>query len=79
MMMCIPSFLCFFPSQVRSGEVVSNDEILSLARLFDDELMLSNLSKRELVLMCEFMGISSVGIDATLRWMLARKIEEIRK
>ncbi|PUZ76467.1 hypothetical protein GQ55_1G293500 [Panicum hallii var. hallii] len=68
-----------FLNKVRRGECVSNDEILSFAKLFNDELTLDNMSRPRLVNMCKYMGIRPFGTDNYLRFMLRKKLQDIKK
>ncbi|KQK00271.1 mitochondrial proton/calcium exchanger protein [Brachypodium distachyon] len=67
-----------FLNKVRKGERVSNDEILSFAKLFNDELTLDNMSRPRLVNMCKYMGIRPFGTDHYLRFMLRKKLHDIK-
>ncbi|XP_077227743.1 uncharacterized protein LOC143860808 [Tasmannia lanceolata] len=67
-----------FLGKVRTGANVSNDEILSFAKLFNDELTLDNISRPRLVNMCKYMGISPYGTDAYLRYMLRKRLAWIK-
>ncbi|KAJ9176061.1 hypothetical protein P3X46_011411 [Hevea brasiliensis] len=67
-----------FMNKVRTGARVSNEEILGFAKLFNDELTLDNVSRPRLVNMCKYMGISPYGTDAYLRFMLRRRLQEIK-
>ncbi|KAG8641545.1 hypothetical protein MANES_12G000200v8 [Manihot esculenta] len=67
-----------FMNNVRTGARVSNEEILGFAKLFNDELTLDNVSRPRLVNMCKYMGISPYGTDAYLRYMLRRRLQEIK-
>nr|AAW66005.1 Ca2+ binding protein cbp1 [Triticum aestivum] len=67
-----------FLNKVRKGERVSNDEILSFAKLFNDELTLDNMSRARLVNMCKYMGIRLFGTDHYLRFMLRKKLRDIK-
>ncbi|KAK9130388.1 hypothetical protein Sjap_010875 [Stephania japonica] len=67
-----------FLNKVRTGAGVSNDEILSFAKLFNDELTLDNISRPRLVNMCKYMGISPYGTDAYLRFMLRKRLQWIK-
>lgn len=68
-----------FMNKVRSGEDVSNEEILGFAKLFNDELTLDNISRPRLVNMCKYMGITPFGTDAYLRFMLRDKLRQIKE
>ncbi|GJM88753.1 hypothetical protein PR202_ga05310 [Eleusine coracana subsp. coracana] len=65
-----------FLNKVRRGERVSNEEILSFAKLFNDELTLDNMSRPRLVSMCKYMGVQPFGTDNYLRFMLRKKLQE---
>ncbi|XP_058737496.1 uncharacterized protein LOC131609724 isoform X2 [Vicia villosa] len=67
-----------FMNKVRTGARVSNDEILGFAKLFNDEFTLDNISRPRLVNMCKYMGISPYGTDAYLRYMLRKRLQEIK-
>ncbi|CAA0818430.1 LETM1-like protein [Striga hermonthica] len=67
-----------FLNKVRSGARVANEEILGFAKLFNDELTLDNISRPRLVNMCKYMGISSIGTDAYLRYMLRKRLQRIK-
>ncbi|KAG2693777.1 hypothetical protein I3760_08G111700 [Carya illinoinensis] len=67
-----------FINNFRRGGHVSNDEILGFAKLFNDELTLDNISRPRLVNMCKYMGISSYGTDAYLRFMLRKRLQQIK-
>ncbi|KAM0846014.1 hypothetical protein ACQ4PT_055951 [Festuca glaucescens] len=67
-----------FLSKVRKGERVSNDEILNFAKLFNDELTLDNMSRPRLVNMCKYMGVRPFGTDHYLRFMLRKKLRDIK-
>jgi len=66
-----------FLNKVRKGGHASNDEILSFAQLFNDELTLDNMSRPRLVNMCKYMGIQPFGTDHYLQFMLRKKLQEI--
>uniref|UniRef100_A0A2P2M539 Letm1 RBD domain-containing protein n=1 Tax=Rhizophora mucronata TaxID=61149 RepID=A0A2P2M539_RHIMU len=67
-----------FMNKVRTGAGVTNEEILGFAKLFNDELTLDNISRPRIVNMCKYMGISPFGTDAYLRFMLRKRLQEIK-
>ncbi|KAK1298319.1 hypothetical protein QJS10_CPB14g01663 [Acorus calamus] len=67
-----------FMNKVRKGGRVSNDEILSFAKLFNDELTLDNVSRPRLISMCKYMGIKPFGTDSYLRYQLRKKLAMIK-
>ncbi|KAA0047694.1 LETM1 and EF-hand domain-containing protein 1 [Cucumis melo var. makuwa] len=68
----------FYPPFLLKGASVNNEEILGFAKLFNDELTLDNISRPRLVNMCKYMGISPFGTDAYLRFMLRKRLQEIK-
>ncbi|KAK4421972.1 Mitochondrial proton/calcium exchanger protein [Sesamum alatum] len=68
-----------FLNRVRTGARVSNEEILGFAKLFNDELTLDNISRPRLVNMCKYMGITPIGTDAYLRYMLRKRLQSIKE
>lgn len=68
-----------FLNKVRTGAKISNDEILGFAKLFNDELTLDNISRPRLINMCKYMGIPPYGTDKYLRYMLRKKLQQIKE
>lgn len=64
--------------RVRAGQTLTNDEILSAARIFKDEVTLDTASRAQLVGMSKYMGLNSLGSDAFLRFQLRNKIRAIQ-
>ncbi|KAG2728264.1 hypothetical protein I3760_01G197100 [Carya illinoinensis] len=72
-----------FLNRVRRGTLVSNEEILGFAKLFNDELTLDNISRPRLLSMCKYMGIDTKlfkfsFMDAHLRYMLRKRLQRIK-
>ncbi|KAH8833810.1 LETM1-domain-containing protein [Flagelloscypha sp. PMI_526] len=73
------AFKDFF-SKVRStGESPSAVEIINVAKLFDDDLTLDNLSRPQLVSMCRYMGINAFGTDNFLRGAIRGRLLHLRR
>lgn len=69
-----------YPSQVRiTGESPTSQDIINVARLFDDDLTLDNLSRPQLVSMCRYMGINAFGTDNFLRSTIRGRLTTIRR
>ncbi|KAH7282921.1 hypothetical protein KP509_35G053400 [Ceratopteris richardii] len=67
-----------FMNRVRTGEKVSNEDILRFAKLFNDEITLDNLSRPRLISMCKYMGIKPYGTNSYLGYMLRSKLTWIK-
>ena len=68
-----------FIVRAQSGEPLNADEILKFAALFNDELMLDNISRPQLVGMCRFMALQPYGNDNFLRFQLRNKIRQLKQ
>ena len=71
-------FFFFFHPQVRKGESVSNDSLLKVLSLFNDELTLDNMSRAHLVSMCKLLGLVPFGNDLFLRFQLKNKLRQVK-
>ncbi|KAF3329404.1 LETM1 and EF-hand domain-containing protein 1 [Carex littledalei] len=67
-----------FMSKVRTGDSVSDHEILCFAKLFDDELVLDNLNRPRLLSMCNIMGIQHIMSDDEMRVLLASTLTQLK-
>jgi LETM1 and EF-hand domain-containing protein 1 len=66
--------------QLRStGETPSSGDIVNVARLFDDDLTLDNLSRPQLVSMCRYMAINAFGTDNFLRGTIRGRLLHLRR
>lgn len=52
------------------GESIPNEAVIRISRLFKDELTLGNISRPQLVTMCQFMGLVPYGTDGFLRFQV---------
>lgn len=68
-----------FMNAVRSGQSVTNEQIIKFAKLFNDDFTLDNINRTQLVNMCKFVGISPYGTDTYLRNQLRNKLREIKQ
>lgn len=67
-----------FIERARLGEPIPNESVLQIARLFKDELTLSNISRPQLVSMCQYMQLPPYGADSFLRFQLRNKLRMIK-
>lgn len=74
------SFLTKSYSQVRStGEAPSAQDVINVAKLFDDDLTLDNLSRPQLVSMSRYMGLNAFGTDNFLRGAIRSRLVNLRR
>ncbi|OJT07282.1 LETM1 and EF-hand domain-containing protein 1, mitochondrial [Trametes pubescens] len=73
------AFKEFFRKVRSTGESPSSQDIINVARLFDDDLTLDNLSRPQLVSMCRYMGINAFGTDNFLRGNIRARLLQLRR
>ncbi|KAG6854327.1 hypothetical protein C0991_008222 [Blastosporella zonata] len=74
------AFKEFFRKKVRStGESPSAQDIINVAKLFDDDLTLDNLSRPQLVSMSRYMGLNAFGTDNFLRGTIRSRLLHLRR
>ena len=69
----------FFRKVRSTGESPSNDDIIKVAQLFEDDLTLDNLTRPQLVSVCRYMQINAFGTDNYLRYQIRHKLNRIRQ
>ncbi|KAI0781308.1 LETM1-domain-containing protein [Trametes elegans] len=73
------AFKEFFRKVRSTGESPSAQDVINVARLFDDDLTLDNLSRPQLVSMCRYMGINAFGTDNFLRGNIRARLLQLRR
>jgi len=68
-----------FMAKVRAGKKVNNADILAFTKLFDAELTLDNLDKKQLEAMCRLLDIRVFGSVWVLRYKLEERLRAIQK
>jgi LETM1 and EF-hand domain-containing protein 1 len=69
----------FFRKVRSTGEVPSAADVIKVAKLFDDDLTLDNLSRPQLVSMCRYMGLNAFGTDNFLRGAIRGRLMSLRR
>ncbi|VDB99117.1 unnamed protein product [Peniophora sp. CBMAI 1063] len=69
----------FFRKVRSTGESPSTEDIVKVAKLFDDDLTLDNLSRPQLVSMCRYMGLNAFGTDNFLRGAIRSRLAQLRR
>jgi LETM1 and EF-hand domain-containing protein 1, mitochondrial len=67
-----------FIEKARRGEHIPNDAVVRISKLFKDELTLNNVTRPQLVSMCQYMGLQPYGTDSFLRYQLRSKLRAIQ-
>ncbi|KAJ7452507.1 LETM1-like protein-domain-containing protein [Mycena galericulata] len=73
------AFKEFFRKVRSTGESPSAADIISVAKLFDDDLTLDNLSRPQLVSMSRYMGLNAFGTDNFLRGAIRSRLLYLRR
>ena len=73
------AFKEFFRKVRSTGESPSAHDVINVARLFDDDLTLDNLSRPQLVSTCRYMGINAFGTDNFLRGNIRARLRALRR
>ncbi|KAF7304782.1 MRS7 family protein [Mycena kentingensis (nom. inval.)] len=73
------AFKEFFRKVRSTGESPSASDIISVAKLFDDDLTLDNLSRPQLVSMSRYMGLNAFGTDNFLRGQIRARLLDLRR
>ncbi|ORX59440.1 LETM1-domain-containing protein [Hesseltinella vesiculosa] len=71
-------FTDFFRKIRITGEQADTDDLLNVARRFEDELTLDNLTRPQLVSMCRYMNINAFGTDNFLRFQIRNRMRQIK-
>lgn len=66
-----------FIEKSRTNETIPNEQVMRMARLFNDELTLPNLSESQLRALCKYMGLPLYGNAAILRYQIRSKLRNI--
>jgi len=70
-------FKAFFRKVRSTGEQPDTEDIVKVARLFEDDLTLDNLSRPQLVSMCRYMNINAFGTDNFLRYTIRSRLAKL--
>ncbi|KAI9456449.1 LETM1-domain-containing protein [Russula earlei] len=73
------AFKEFFRKVRSTGELPSTEDIINVAKLFDDDLTLDNLSRPQLTSMCRYMGLNAFGTDNFLRGAIRSRLLQLRR
>jgi len=73
------AFKEFFRKVRSTGEAPSTHDVVNVAKLFDDDLTLDNLSRPQLVSMSRYMGLNAFGTDNFLRGAIRSRLINLRR
>ncbi|PGH18150.1 hypothetical protein AJ80_04537 [Polytolypa hystricis UAMH7299] len=72
-------FTEFFRKVRATGESPSQDDVITVCKIFKDDITLDNLSRPQLVAMCKYMSLNSFGTDAMLRYHIRHRMRQIKR
>lgn len=61
----------------KTGEQISNEEILKFSKLFEDEITLDSLTRPQLVALCRLLEMQPFGTNNFLRFQLRMKLRSL--
>ncbi|KTW29255.1 hypothetical protein T552_01210 [Pneumocystis carinii B80] len=68
-----------FFRKIRNGkEPPSQTDVISVSKLFRDDVTLDNLSRPQLVAICRYMNLNTFGTDPMLRYQIRHKMRQIK-
>lgn len=72
-------FTEFFKKIRTTGEAPSVEDVIKVCKIFKDDLTLDNLSRPQLVAICQYMNLNSFGTDAMLRYNIRHRMRQIKR
>ncbi len=69
----------FFRKVRATGESPTPDEVITVCKIFKDDLTLDNLSRPQLVGMCRYMNLNTFGTDMMLRYQIRHRMRQIKR
>ncbi|XP_050716554.1 mitochondrial proton/calcium exchanger protein-like isoform X3 [Eriocheir sinensis] len=70
-------FVSFFEKITKTGERISNEEILKFSKLFEDEITLDSLTRPQLMALCRLLEMQPFGTNNFLRFQLRLKLRSL--
>jgi LETM1 and EF-hand domain-containing protein 1, mitochondrial len=72
-------FMNFFRKVRSTGESPTQADVIKVCRLFKDDLTLDNLSRPQLVGICRYMNLNTIGPDTFLRYQIRHRMRQIKR
>lgn len=73
------AFKEFFRKVRTTGESPTKEDVIKVAKLFDEELTLDNLTRPQLVSICRYMQVNAFGTDNYMRFQIRHAMNRIRR
>ena len=72
-------FVEFFRKVRTTGESPTQAEIIKVCKIFKDDLTLDNCSRPQLVGICKYMNLNTLGPDGVLRYTIRHRMRQIKR
>ncbi|KAL5606404.1 hypothetical protein BROUX41_002821 [Berkeleyomyces rouxiae] len=72
-------FRRFFTKLRSTGEKPEDAAVIRICQMFKDDLTLDNLSRPQLVSMCRYMNLGTLGNDGMLRYQVRHRMRQIKR
>ncbi|PHH54502.1 LETM1 domain-containing protein mdm28, mitochondrial [Ceratocystis fimbriata CBS 114723] len=72
-------FRHFFTKLRSTGEKPEDSAVIRICQMFKDDLTLDNLSRPQLVSMCRYMNLGTLGNDGMLRYQVRHRMRQIKR
>ena len=72
-------FTEFFRKVRATGESPTQSDVITVCKIFKDDLTLDNLSRPQLVGMCRYMMLNTFGTDMMLRYQIRHRMRQIKR
>ncbi|WFD01764.1 LETM1 domain-containing protein ylh47 [Malassezia obtusa] len=73
------AFKEFFRKVRTTGEEPTKEDVIKVAKLFDEEMTLDNLTRPQLVSICRYMQVNAFGTDNYMRFQIRHAMNRIRR
>lgn len=70
-------FAEFFYKIRTTGNVATNEEIMTFSKLFEDEITLDSLSRPQLIALCRVIDVQTLGTTNFLRFLLRMRLRSL--
>jgi LETM1 and EF-hand domain-containing protein 1, mitochondrial len=72
-------FIQFFKKVRTTGESPTQADVIKVCKIFKDDLTLDNLSRPQLVGICRYMNLNTIGPDTFLRYQIRHRMRQIKR
>ena len=74
----VDDFISFLQQAQTSGKPVKNEDILKYSALFENEITLDNLSRFQLIALCQLLELQPMGTNMFLRFQIRMQLRSLK-